>query len=100
MAADYRKIMENPKYRELVRRRSSLGWTLTWVILAIYFGFILLIAYAPAVLGTPIGAGVTTVGVPVGLVVIISAFLLTGVYVRKANAEYDSLTREIVEESK
>lgn len=100
MAADYRKIMENPKYQELVRRRSSLGWTLTWVILAIYFGFILLIAYAPAVLGTPIGAGVTTVGVPVGLVVIISAFLLTGVYVNKANAEYDSLTREIVEESK
>jgi uncharacterized membrane protein (DUF485 family) len=40
------------------------------------------------------------VGIPVGLFIIISAFLLTGVYVRKANTEFDQLNQEIVEEAK
>lgn len=100
MAADYRKIMQDPKYQELVQKRASLGWWLTAAVLIIYFGFILVIAYAPKILGVPLGAGVTTVGVPVGLVVIFAAIVLTGVYVRKANAEYDDLTRDIVEEHK
>jgi uncharacterized membrane protein (DUF485 family) len=41
-----------------------------------------------------------TIGLPVGLFVIVSAFVLVGIYVRKANATYDSLTRAIVEESR
>ena len=69
-------------------------------MLVIYFGFILLVAFAPKFLGTPLGAGVTTVGIPIGLVVIVSAFVLTGIYVRRANADYDALTRQIVEEAK
>ena len=52
------------------------------------------------VASAPLGAGVMTIGVPIGLFVIIAAFILTGIYVSKANAEFDQLTREIVEESK
>ena len=40
-------------------------------ILAIYFGFIAIIAFAPALLGTPLAGGVTTLGIPVGLAVIV-----------------------------
>ncbi len=94
------EIEANPKFIELVSKRKSLGWTLSAVMLAIYLGFILVVAYAPKVLGAALGAGVTTVGIPVGVLVIVSAFVLTGIYVSKANAEFDSLTKQIVEESK
>ena len=71
------KIEQDSNYQELVRRRSSLGWMLSLIMLVIYFGFILLVAYAPKFLGTPIGTGVTTIGIPIGLAVIVLAFALT-----------------------
>ncbi|GEC55621.1 uncharacterized membrane protein (DUF485 family) [Bradyrhizobium japonicum] len=92
----YEQIEQDPNYQELVRRRSSLGWMLSAIMLIVYFGFILLVAYAPHFLGTPMGTGVTTIGIPIGLLVIVSAFLLTGIYVSKANSKYDPLIREIV----
>ena len=98
--ANYQTIERTPAYRDLVSKRSKLGWTLSAVMLVIYFGFILLVAYAPKFLGMPLGAGVMTVGIPVGLAVIVSAFVLTGLYVRRANTEFDALTRQIVEEAK
>lgn len=101
MAADIERIKANPHYQELVRARSSLGWRLTWIMLAIYLGYILLIAFDKPLLATRLGANtVMTVGLPVGLFVIISAFALTGYYVSKANAAYDALNRKIVEETK
>jgi uncharacterized membrane protein (DUF485 family) len=96
--SNYEGIKQNPDYKELIRRRSSLGWSLSLVMLVIYFGFILLVAYAPKFLGTPLGTGVTTIGIPIGLFVIVSAFVLTGIYVNKANSTYDTLIRRIVEE--
>lgn len=96
----WEQIEKNPKFQELVGKRKSLGWTLSAVMLIIYLGFIMLVAYAPKMLGAPLGAGVTTIGIPVGIFVIVSAFILTGIYVAKANAEFDNLTKEIVEESK
>ena len=65
------EIQRDPDYQELVRRRSSLGWTLSLIMLVIYFGFILLVAYAPKFLGMPVGDGVTTIGIPIGLCVIV-----------------------------
>ena len=101
MAASALEIEKNPKFQELVATRKSLGWSLSVLMLAIYFGFILLVAFDKSFLGTPIsGEGVTTIGIPIGLAVIISAFVLTGIYVVRANARYDELNRQIVEESK
>src|SRR5208337_2901933 len=100
MAASALEIERNPKFKELVATRKSLGWTLSVLMLVIYFGFILLVAFDKGLLATPLGTGVMTVGIPIGLAVILSAFVLTGIYVVKANARYDELTRQIVEESK
>jgi uncharacterized membrane protein (DUF485 family) len=100
MALSALEIEKNPKFQELVATRKKLGWSLTVLTLIIYFGFILYIAFDPKVLGMPLGAGVMTVGMPVGLVVIVATFLIVGVYVMKANATYDTLTAQIVEESK
>jgi uncharacterized membrane protein (DUF485 family) len=100
MTADIQSIERNPKFRELVEARKLLGGSLTLLIIFIYFGFILLIAFDPKLLGTPIGAGVTTLGIPLGILVIVVTFLLVGFYVRRANDVYDTLTQEIIEESK
>jgi uncharacterized membrane protein (DUF485 family) len=99
-APDYQTIQQNPKYRQLVRQRSIFGWTLTIVMLVIYFGFILLIGYDPKFLGTPMGDTVMTIGLPIGLFVIVSAFLLVAIYVSRANRTYDSLISAIVEETR
>jgi uncharacterized membrane protein (DUF485 family) len=96
-ARSYETIQRDPDYQELVRRRSSLGWTLSLIMLVIYFGFILLVAYAPKFLGMRLGTGVTTIGIPIGLFVIVSAFVLTAIYVSNANSKYDALIRRIVE---
>lgn len=95
----YDRISRSPKFQELVAKRSRLARTLSIVMLVIYFGFILLVAYAPGFLGTPLSsAGVTTIGVPIGLFVIISAFVLTGIYVARANSEFDRMNDEILRE--
>lgn len=97
---DYESIERNPKYQELVHRRKRLGVSLSLAMLAIYMGFILLVAYAPKFLATPLAGGLTTIGIPIGIFVILSAIALTGIYVARANAVFDPLTRDIAQESK
>ena len=94
------KVRANPKFAELVRKRNGLALTLTIAMLVVYFGFILLVGYAKPFLATPIGGNLMTFGVPIGIGVIIAAFVLTGIYVLRANAEFDTLTKQIVEETK
>ena len=91
-------IKSNPKYHELLSKRKSFAWILAAIMLIIYYGFILIVAFNKEFLGQSLSGGVTTVGIPVGLGVIISAFVLTGIYVFRANSEFDRLTREIKEE--
>src|SRR5262245_55628393 len=94
------RVKNDPQFRELTAKRSRFAWILSGAMLAIYFGFIFIIAFAPKALGVPLGSGVTTVGIPVGLFVIISAFVLTGLYVRRANGEFDAISQQIVERAK
>ncbi|MDR3441254.1 DUF485 domain-containing protein [Telmatospirillum sp.] len=95
------KIRSNPKYAELVSKRSGFAWSLTGLVLAIYYGFILIIAFMPQFLATPLSAGsVTTIGLPIGVGVILSAIVLTGIYVYRANGEFDELTKDLIEGSK
>ncbi len=93
------KIAANPKYQKLVATRSSFGWILTMIMMVVYYGYIALIAFNKGSLSARLGEGVMTVGIPVGLGVIFFTILITGFYVRRANSEFDQLTREIVEES-
>ena len=93
------KIAANPKYQKLVSTRSSFGWILTMIMMVVYYGYIAIIAFNKDVLAARLGEGVMTVGIPVGLGVIFFTILITGFYVRRANSEFDQLTREIVEES-
>ena len=93
------RIEANPQYQELRRKRNSLGWTLTILMLVVYYGFIGLIAFDKAFLARPIGEGVTTIGIPIAFGVIVFTILITGLYVRRANGEYDRITAEILQEA-
>ncbi len=95
------RIKNDPDFIHLVKTRSKFAWTLTIVMLVIYFGFVLTIAFDPSLLGTPLSASsVTTIGIPVGVGVILSAFILTGIYTRRANGEFDELTAKIKSKAK
>src|SRR5262245_38416720 len=94
------RVKGDPQFQELTARRSRLAWILSGALLVIYFGFLFLIAFAPSFLGIRLGSGVTTVGIPVGLFVIVSAFVLTGIYVRRANTEFDAIAQQIIERAK
>ena len=89
------RILRNPKFQELVRTRSGFAWSLSAVMLAIYLGFIFLVAFAHDLMAMKIGGGATSLGIVLGLVVIVSAFLLTGIYVQRANGRFDELTRDL-----
>ena len=78
----------------LAARRWRIALMLTAGMLAVYFGFILLIAFAKPVLATRVTGGLT-VGILLGVVVIVSAWLLTWGYVHWANRHYDVALREL-----
>lgn len=89
------RILRDPKYQELKAKRSRFGWWLTLAMMLVYYGFILLVAFDKPFLATRLGAGVTTIGMPLGLAVIVFTVVITGLYVRRANSEYDALTDQI-----
>ena len=93
------RIARNPKYQQLKATRNRLGWTLTILMLIVYYGYIGLIAFDKELLATPIGAGVTTLGIPIGLAVIVFTVIITGIYVRRANNQFDAITRDILKDA-
>ena len=89
------RIANHPKYQELKAKRSSFGWWLSLAGMVAYYGFILLGAFDKPLLAQKIG-GVTTLGMPLGVAVIVFTIIITWIYIRRANSEFDSLTEQIV----
>ncbi len=97
----YERMRKNPKFQELVSRRGRFAWTLTITTLVLFYGFVLLVAFSPKALGEPLSNGsALTVGVAIELFLYIFLWALTGLYVRRANSEFDALTAEIIREAK
>ncbi len=94
-AAEIARIRTDPRFLELERKRNAFSWTLSIVMLLAYYGFIMLVAFGGSIVATPIW-GVVTLAFPLGLGVIVLAIVLTGVYVMKANGEYDELSRQLI----
>jgi len=90
------RIASHPKYQELKHKRTALGWWLTLVGMVAYYGFILLVAFNKPLLSQKIGNGVMTLGMPIGVAVIVFTIIITWIYIRRANSEFDSLTEQIV----
>jgi uncharacterized membrane protein (DUF485 family) len=90
-----KRVTSNPKYQELKSKRASFGWTLTVLMMIAYYGFILLVAFDKPLLASKIGSGVITLGMPLGIGVIVFTIIITNIYIRRANSEFDDLTAQI-----
>ena len=93
------RIHRNLKYLQLKCTRVRHGWTLSILLLIVSYDHIALFVFVKEFLANPLGAGVTTIGIPIGMAVIVFSIVITGLYVRRANSEFDALTREIIEEA-
>jgi uncharacterized membrane protein (DUF485 family) len=89
------RIANHPKYQELKAKRSSFGWWLTLAMMIVYYGFMVLVAFYKELLSQKLGDGVMTIGIPLGFGVIIFTIVITGIYVRRANHEFDELTEAV-----
>ena len=94
-----RAIMANPRFQRLVKARSTLGWSLTAVMLVVYFSFILLVAFNKTdgqILSAKIATGSTTsIAIVAGFGILIATFIITAIYVAIANSRFDRLAREL-----
>lgn len=81
-------LPESASLRTLVRARTRIAFALTLAVFLVYFGFIAAVAYARGALGTLVAPGLS-LGILLGALVIVAAWLLTWVYVRWANTVYD-----------
>ncbi|GLT23679.1 membrane protein [Zoogloea oryzae] len=93
------RIRANPKYQELVSKRNSYGWIMTALMMIVYYGYILLVAFNKEFLAQKTGAGVMSVGIPIGVGVILFTIIITGIYIRRANTEFDDLKAQVIKEA-
>ncbi|MEJ7137792.1 DUF485 domain-containing protein [Amphibiibacter pelophylacis] len=93
------RIRANPKYQELVSKRNAYSWAMTIAMMVVYYGFIGLIAFDKSMLAKKLGAGVSSVGIPVGLGVIAFTVIITIIYIRRANGEFDTLKKQVIKEA-
>ena len=93
------RIASHPKYQELKAKRTRFGWWLALAMMVAYYGFILLVAFGKGFLSQRLGAGVMTLGIPIGFGVIVFTIVITAYYVNRANGEFDALSDAIAKES-
>jgi Predicted membrane protein len=96
----YDNVSASPLFEKLVQKRNRFAVILSVVMLGVYYAYVLFASSNPAGFGTPIAEGSK---IPVGLLfgwgIQAFAFVLTGIYVFRANSEFDAMTKQVVEES-
>lgn len=99
-SAMYERMRANPKFQDLVARRGRFAWTLALIVLSMFYGFVMVVAFNPVALGQPVSEGsMLTVGVAVEFFMFVFFWVTTAFYVKRANTEFDALTQEIVKEA-
>ena len=96
----YLQIRNNPKFQSLVAKRNRYSFIMTSLMMIVYFGYILLIAFNKEWLATKVAPGmVMTIGIPMGLGVILFTIIITVIYVRRANTEFDTEAAQVLKEA-
>ena len=94
------RIEKNPKFLKFVSLRNNYSYVLSTLMMIAYFGYILLVAFNKPFLATKVAAGATmSIGIPLGLGVLVFTIVITAIYVRRANTEFDAIKDEIVKEA-
>jgi len=99
MKADIVEVVKNShSYQELIKKRTSFSLKLATIMFVMYYAFILIIAFDKKLLGVSLSGGVTSIGIPIGMGIILFSFILTGIYTKRANGEFDELSEKVKEE--
>lgn len=99
-SAAYERIRKNPKFDKLVATRSRFAWTLSAIVIVLYYGFMAVVAFNPSFLAQPLGEGRTaTLGWPVAASLMVFFWVLTGFYVSRANGKFDAINAELIKEA-
>jgi uncharacterized membrane protein (DUF485 family) len=94
------RIRSNPKFAELVGKRTRFAIILSLIVLVPYYTFMMITAFNPGLLAQPLSEGsIITFGWPIGVVLVVGSWLTTGIYISRANGEFDSLNEQILRES-
>ena len=102
----YRRIQADPRFHELERKRGRFGWTLAIIVLANCLWYMGATAFFPELAfarfwGEPISeGGSTTCGIFIGFVQTVVFILLVGLYIYRANTEFDTLKDAIVADAR
>ena len=95
------KIRNQPKFAELVGKRTRFAVLLSLLVLVPYYSYMFLVSTQPQLFAARIGEGsVITIGWPIAALIVIGGWLLTGVYISRANGEFDNLTQEVLKEAR
>jgi len=95
------KIRSNPKFAEMVGKRTRFAILLSLIVLVPYYTYMLLVSLQPQLFAAKIAEGsVITIGWPIAALIVVGGWLLTGVYVSRANGEFDSLNEEVLKEAR
>lgn len=95
----YERIRNNPKFHQLVAKRSRFALTLSLVVLVLYYGFMAVVAFNPSLLAVSLSGGVTTIGWPIAATLMVLFWAMTGFYVWRANTRFDSINAELIAEA-
>lgn len=100
MRLEYEKIAANPRFHDLTARRNRFSKILSAIVLAVYFIFIIFAVFFPGAFSTSfLGTSAWSLGLIVGFCIQAFAFVMTGIYTRRANGEFDTISQEVIRES-
>lgn len=93
------RVMNHPDFQNMAKKKTSIGMIFSIITLIVWFGFLLLVGFEPAMFAAPLSSGSMT---PVGFYIVIGIMifvpLITWIYVRKANGEFDTMTRQVIDD--
>lgn len=94
-----KKVLAHPKFQSMARQKALLGWTFSAIMFFVYVAYIWVIGTSPQLLATKVSDNsIITVGIYIGICMIIFSFLITLVYVYIANGKFEDMTQDAVKE--
>lgn len=96
---DVTTLANSPEFKTLVRMRRNLALPIVVFVIVTYFGFISLIAFYPSVLAQTVG-GQVSIGIYAGLLLLLTSFIATVIYIRVSDKKIAALQKEIQDKYK
>jgi len=91
------RIGSDPRFHALQKARSRLVWLLVAIVAGCFYGYLCGIAYFPEWFAQPLPlAAPLTLSIAYGAGLIVLCIVVTGIYVYRANREFDRINQQII----